>query len=130
MVIYSEVVFRSNILYEITMFLFRFFNLPQYLRSWSEFRYVIAPIDANEWANPDSGHVQETNCYQIVDISTKQKGDIIAFQRTGNSGHMGIVSTGGDYISAQELEVKEDEVNSFLRSDASIVSTTVWRYTC
>ena len=48
--------------------------------------YARSPTGANEWANPDSGHVQETNCYQIVDISTKQKGDIIAFQRIENSG--------------------------------------------
>ena len=110
------------------LFCFYFGLFSQYSRSWSEFRY--AQIGANEWANPDSEYVKDTNCYQTVNFSNKQKGDVIAFQRNGNSGHMGIVSRDGDYISAQRSEVKEDDVNSFMRGDASIVRTTIWRYTC
>ena len=49
--------------------------------------YARSPIGANEWANPDSGHVQDTNCYQTVDISTKQKGDIPKNGKQWTYGH-------------------------------------------
>ncbi|XP_078341106.1 uncharacterized protein LOC144627580 [Crassostrea virginica] len=96
--------------------------------SWSQFSR--APIGANEWANPNSDYVKDTNCYKTVSYSSRQKGDVIAFKRYRGSGHMGIVSTNGDYISALRVRVQEDNVDSFLRSDPSIASKTVWRYTC
>nr|XP_022295738.1 uncharacterized protein LOC111105680 [Crassostrea virginica] len=99
-------------------------------KRWSWWRFRWGPIGANEWANPDSRYLIRTGCYHTVKYSDRRIGDIIAFKRNRNSGHMGIVSTSGNYISAQRNQVKEDNVDSFLRRDASIVRTTVWRNVC
>ena len=65
------------------MFLFRlcFIYLSIVGHGRNSHTCTFSPTGANEWANPDSGHVQETNCYQIVDISTKQKGDSLPKNR-------------------------------------------------
>nr|XP_022296609.1 uncharacterized protein LOC111106288 [Crassostrea virginica] len=97
---------------------------------WSWSKFSRAPIGTNEWANPNSEYVMDTKCYETVSYSSRQKGDVIAFKRNKGSGHMGIVSTNGDYISALREKVQEDNVDSFVKSDPSIANTTVWRYTC
>lgn len=86
-----------------------------------------SPIGANEWANPRSTYVKNTGCYSVVSYG-QRRGDIIAFgRRKGTSGHVGIVSNGGDYISAGYNRVVEKPIP---KNDPSIVRTTVWRYTC
>ena len=87
-------------------------------------------ILANEWADPNSASVKGTECYKTVSYSSKQKGDIVAFKRNGSSGHVGIMSTNGNFISSLEYKVKSLDVDGFWSGDSSIVSTTVWRYTC
>ncbi|XP_055998997.1 uncharacterized protein LOC130047642 [Ostrea edulis] len=87
-------------------------------------------IGANEWANPQSEYVKETGCYETVSDAYKQKGDVIAFgRRSGTSGHMGIVSINGSYISAGEHKVTETSINGFLQRN-TIVRTAIWRYSC
>lgn len=83
-----------------------------------------SPIGANEWGNPDSSYVRDTNCYDhISDLSDKEGGDIIAFPSSSGSGHVGIVSSGGKYISAQSDEIEEKDIPSGR-------TTVLWRYTC
>nr|XP_022301601.1 uncharacterized protein LOC111109676 [Crassostrea virginica] len=89
-----------------------------------------SPISANEWTNPNSKNIKGTGCYKTVSFSSKQKGDIIAFKRKRKSGHVGIVSTNGFYISALKRKVEEDNIEAFRRRHASIVKTIVWRYKC
>nr|XP_034306653.1 uncharacterized protein LOC117682674 [Crassostrea gigas] len=86
-----------------------------------------SPIGANEWANPRSTYVKNTGCYRVVSFRQKRGGDIIAFGRYKTSGHVGIVSIGGEYISAGDYRVVE---KSIPRNSSSIFRTTVWRYTC
>ncbi|XP_055999017.1 uncharacterized protein LOC130046613 [Ostrea edulis] len=93
-------------------------------RPWGHY-----PIGANAWANPRSWYVRWTGCYRRVSDNRKRKGDVIAFQRRGASGHMGIVSTYGFYISAGKHTVTETSIKGFLRGN-KIVQTTIWRYTC
>nr|XP_022296610.1 uncharacterized protein LOC111106289 [Crassostrea virginica] len=87
-------------------------------------------ILANEWADPNSASVKGTGCYKTVSYSSKQKGDIVAFKRNGSSGHVGIMSTNGNFISALRYKVDSLDVDGFRSGDSFIVSTTVWRYTC
>ncbi|XP_055999018.1 uncharacterized protein LOC130047665 [Ostrea edulis] len=87
------------------------------------------PIGANEWANPQSRYVEKTGCYKTVSDKDKQRGDVIAFERRGTSGHMGIVSTIGFYVSAGKHKVTETSIKGFLREN-TIARTTIWRYTC
>lgn len=87
-------------------------------------------ILANEWADPNSASVKGTGCYKTVSYSSKQKGDIVAFKRDGSSGHVGIMSTNGNFISALRYKVDSLDVDGFRSGDSFIVSTTVWRYTC
>ena len=96
------------------------------LRSWLH----RSPISANEWTNPNSKNIKGTGCYKTVSFSSKQKGDIIAFKTKRKSGHVGIVSTNGFYISALKRKVEEDNIEAFRRRHASIVKTIVWRYKC
>lgn len=88
------------------------------------------PIGANEWANPQSGFVLATGCYRNVPFENRIKGDIIAFRSNYGSGHMGIVSTNGNYISALRQMIEENSVQDFLETQSTIDRTTVWRYTC
>lgn len=88
---------------------------------------ITSPIGANEWANPASTYVKNTGCYSVVSYGQRRRGDIIAFGRNETSGHVGIVSTGGDYISAGNNLIVEKPIP---QNDPSIVRTTVWRYTC
>lgn len=88
------------------------------------------PIGANEWANPQSGFVLATGCYRNVPFENRIKGDIIAFRSNYGSGHMGIVSTNGTYISALRQMIEENSVQYFLETRSTIDRTTVWRYTC
>uniref|UniRef100_K1QKU9 Peptidase C51 domain-containing protein n=1 Tax=Magallana gigas TaxID=29159 RepID=K1QKU9_MAGGI len=88
------------------------------------------PIGANEWANPQSGFVLATGCYRNVPFENRIKGDIIAFRSNYGSGHMGIVSTNGTYISALRQMIEENSVQDFLETQSTIDRTTVWRYTC
>ena len=87
-------------------------------------------ILANEWADPNSASVKGTGCYKTISYASKQKGDIIAFKRNGTSGHVGIVSPNGKFISALRYKVENLDVAEFRSGDSSIVSTTAWRYTC
>lgn len=88
------------------------------------------PIGANEWASPQSGFVLATGCYRNVPFENRIKGDIIAFRSNFGSGHMGIVSTNGTYISALRQMIEENSVQDFLETQSTIDRTTVWRYTC
>ena len=86
--------------------------------------YSYSPIGANEWGNPSSSYVKDTNCYDhIPNLSDKQGGDIIAFPYPAGLGHVGIVSSGGQYISAQHDWVEEKAIPSGR-------TTVLWRYTC
>ena len=86
--------------------------------------YAYSPIGANEWGNPSSSYVTKTNCYShISSLSNKQGGDIIAFPSSAGSGHVGIVSSGGNYISAQRARIEEKSIPSGR-------TTVLWRYTC
>lgn len=81
-----------------------------------------SPIGANEWGNSNSEYVLRTKCYtHISSVSTKQRGDVIAFPSTSGSGHVGIVSYGNQYISAGDKTVDEKAIPSGK-------PTTVWRY--
>lgn len=64
---------------------------------------------------------------QRSSFGQKRRGDIIAFGRNGTSGHVGIVSVGGKYVSAGNDRIVE---KSIPKNNPSIVRTTVWRYTC
>nr|XP_011451150.2 uncharacterized protein LOC105344934 [Crassostrea gigas] len=88
----------------------------------------ISPIGANEWANPRSTYVKNTGCYSVVSFGQKRRGDIIAFGRYKTSGHVGIVSLWGNYISAGRYRIVEKSIPNM--NGTSIIRTTVWRYTC
>lgn len=63
------------------------------------------PIGANEWGNPRSSYIRSTGCYRRV--YSKQAGDIIAFPRSVGSGHVGIVYSKNEYISAGTYRIKK-----------------------
>lgn len=77
-----------------------------------------------------SGFVLATGCYRNVPFENRGKGDIIAFRSNYGSGHMGTVSTNGNYISALLHGIKESSVKYFSETHITIDRTTVWRYTC
>lgn len=104
-----------------------FKTVHKYIYSLNRQAGKTSPIGANEWANPRSTYVKNTGCYSVVSFRQKRGGDIIAFGRYKTSGHVGIVSIGGEYISAGDYRVVE---KSIPRNSPSIVRTTVWRYTC
>lgn len=56
------------------------------------------------------------------------EGDIVAFERTGQSGHVGIVSKNGKFINAGSEIVKETDIDEFRKNPINkIVGTVVWR---
>lgn len=87
-----------------------------------------SPILANEWANPKSKYILRTGMYERVPLKNMKEGDIVAFKRNGKSGHVGIVSKGGKFISAGRKEVFETSVDDFrTKPKNKIVDTVVWR---
>lgn len=65
--------------------------------------------------------------YEQVDLKNMKEGDIVAFKRNGESGHVGIVSKNGKFISAGPEKIVEMSVANFLQNDNSINTTVVWR---
>lgn len=66
--------------------------------------------------------------YERVPLKDMKEGDIVAFKRNGESGHVGIVSKGGKFISAGSKEVFETSVDGFRNNPKDkIVDTVVWR---
>ncbi|XP_061177296.1 uncharacterized protein LOC133186035 [Saccostrea echinata] len=79
-------------------------------------------IGANEWGKSNSEYILNTGCYQhIPSFSNRQKGDVIAFPVDAGSGHVGIVSTGSQYVSAGQYIVEEKDIPTDR-------SRTIWRY--
>lgn len=64
--------------------------------------------------------------YEQVDFINMKEGDIVAFKRNGESGHVGIVSKNGKYISAGPKQIVETSVAN-LSNDDTIKATVVWR---
>lgn len=92
-------------------------------------KFVNSPISANEWTNPKSTFVLNTNMYKTVPFEKRKPGDIIAFRREGESGHMGIVSSKDNFISAGKSNVYETSVDGFRNDPSQNIKgkPTVWR---
>lgn len=66
--------------------------------------------------------------YEQVRLEDMKEGDIVAFKRNGESGHVGIVSQGGKFISAGSEKVFEMSVGDFHNNPKNkIEGTVVWR---
>lgn len=66
--------------------------------------------------------------YEQVPLKDMKEGDIVAFKRNGKSGHVGIVSKGGKFISAGSKKVFETSVDGFRNNPKdTIANTVVWR---
>ncbi|KAJ8312910.1 hypothetical protein KUTeg_010283 [Tegillarca granosa] len=70
--------------------------------------FFYSPIGANEWGNPRSTYVLNTGCYKNVNYPNA--GDVVAFPASVGSGHVGIVTGSGQYISAGEFIVEEKRI--------------------
>ncbi|CAG2248073.1 unnamed protein product [Mytilus edulis] len=87
--------------------------------------WIYSPIGANEWGNPNSGIIKSTGCYTLIpSFSQKRSGDIIAFPKTIGSGHVGIVYSSNEYISATQFKVEK----SGYPNKETYPTRTIWRY--
>lgn len=64
--------------------------------------------------------------YEQVKPGNMKEGDIVAFKRNGESGHVGIVSKNGKFINAGTKQIVETSVAN-LSNDDTIKATVVWR---
>lgn len=87
-----------------------------------------SPILANEWTNLSSKYILETGMYERVPLEDMKEGDIVAFKRNDESGHVGIVSKDGKFISAGPEQIFETSVDGFRKNrNNTIAETVVWR---
>ncbi|XP_052088613.1 uncharacterized protein LOC127725582 [Mytilus californianus] len=87
--------------------------------------WIYSPIGANEWGNPNSGEIKNTGCYTLIpSFYQKRSGDIIAFPQPSGSGHVGIVYSSNEYISAKRDKVEK----TGYPNTASYPTRTIWRY--
>lgn len=86
------------------------------------------PILANDWTNSTSDLILKTGMYEQVPLKDMKEGDIVAFKRNGESGHVGIVSKNKKFISAGSKVIFETSVDGFRNNpNDTIVDTVVWR---